>query len=53
MRGLLAARLDPEKRYGIWWFNRRRTKTYQAAVNGPDGKHYKKRAKITQRPEEE
>jgi hypothetical protein len=23
MRGLLAARLDPEKRYGIWWFNRR------------------------------
>jgi site-specific DNA recombinase len=49
----VASRLDSEKRYGIWWFNRRRTKTYQAAVNGPDGKHYKKRAKITQRPEEE
>ena len=21
----VAARLDPEKRYGSWWFNRRRT----------------------------
>ena len=49
----VAARLDPEKYYGIWWFNRRRTKTYQEAVSGPDGKHYKKRVKITQRPEEE
>ena len=46
-------RLDPEKRYGIWWFNRRRTKTYQEAVDGPDGRRYKKRAKITPRPEEE
>jgi hypothetical protein len=27
--------------------------TYQEAVNGPDGKHYKRRVKITQRPEEE
>jgi hypothetical protein len=36
-----------------WWFNRRRTKSYQEAVNGPDGKRYKKRVKITQRPEEE
>jgi site-specific DNA recombinase len=49
----VASRLDPEKDYGIWWFNRRRTKTYQEAVNGPDGKRYKKRVKITQRPEEE
>jgi site-specific DNA recombinase len=53
MSAEVASRLDPEKRYGIWWFNRRRTKTYQEAVNGPDGKQYKKRVKITQRPEEE
>src|ERR671917_55827 len=30
----VASRLDPKKRYGIWWFNRRRTKRYQVAVNG-------------------
>jgi site-specific DNA recombinase len=53
MSAEVASRLDPEKCYGIWWFNRRRTKTYQEAVNGPGGKRYKKRVKITQRPEEE
>jgi len=26
MAASVAARLDPNKRYGIWWFNRRRTK---------------------------
>jgi hypothetical protein len=45
--------LDPEKRYGIWWFNRRRIKAYQEAVSSPDGKRYKKRAKTTRRPEAE
>jgi len=53
MTAEVAAKLNPEKRYGIWWFNRRKTKTYQEAVNGPEGKRYKKRVKITQRPEEE
>jgi site-specific DNA recombinase len=53
MAAEVASLLDPEKRYGIWWFNRRRTKTYQEAVSGPDGKRYKRRVKITQRPEEE
>src|SRR5215216_5870539 len=53
MAAEVASRLDPKKCYGIWWFNRRRTKTYQEAVNGPGGKRYKKRAKITPRPEEE
>jgi len=53
MAAEVASRLDSKKHYGIWWFNRRRTKTYQEAVNGPDGKRYKKRAKITPRPEEE
>jgi site-specific DNA recombinase len=53
MSAEVASRLDPEKCYGIWWFNRRRTKTYQEAVNGPNGKRYRKRVKITQRPEDE
>jgi site-specific DNA recombinase len=53
MSAEVASRLDPEKCYGIWWFNRRRTKTYQEAVNGPSGKRYKRRVKIMPRPEEE
>src|ERR671916_658711 len=40
----VAARLDPERLYGIWWFNRRRTATAQVAVAGPEGGGYKKRS---------
>jgi site-specific DNA recombinase len=25
----VAARLDPQQRYGVWWFNRRRSKTHK------------------------
>jgi hypothetical protein len=53
MSAEVAARLDPAKRYGIWWFNRRKTKTYQESVNGANGKQYKRRVKITERPETE
>jgi site-specific DNA recombinase len=53
MAAEVASRLDPQEHYGIWWFNRRRTKTYQEAVSGPEGKRYKRRVKITPRPEEE
>jgi hypothetical protein len=31
----VAASLDPERRYGIWWFNRRCTTTTQIAVAAP------------------
>src|SRR5215211_4455861 len=42
----VATRLDPEKRYGIWWFNRERVTYSQVAENGTDGKrHYRRRAK--------
>jgi len=53
MSAEVAARLDPEKRYGIWWYNRRKTKTYQEAVSGPEGKRYKRRVKIAERSEAE
>src|SRR3954447_8740145 len=43
----VAARLDPEKRYGIWWFNRRRYSSRQVAVNGPGGRSYRRRIKVT------
>jgi Recombinase len=33
----VAARLDPKKRYGVWWFNRRRYASKQVAVSGQKG----------------
>ncbi len=49
----VAARLDPEKRYGIWWFNRERTTYSQVAENGANGKRYRRRAKRTAKPRDE
>jgi len=47
----VATRLDPEKRYGIWWFNRERVTYSQVAENGTDGKrHYRRRAKHASKP---
>lgn len=51
----VAARLDPEKCYGVWWFNRRRVAQKQvvrrAETNG--GMTYRKVTKLAQRPLEE
>jgi len=46
----VAARLNPEKRYGIWYYNVTRRQTRQVAEIGPDGsrtyaKHYKTNVK--------
>jgi len=49
----LAARLDPEKRYGIWWFNRRRINKTQVAGTGPNGRFYRKQSKLTVKPKDE
>jgi hypothetical protein len=53
MRGLLAARLEPEKRYDIWWFNRRHYASKQAAVNGPGARTYRRQFKVTDKPRSE
>ena len=42
----VAARLDPDGLYGIWWFNRRRTTTTQVAVSGAEGREYKKKSSV-------
>jgi len=34
----VAARLDPDKRYGIWWFNRQRHTFKQVVENTPKGR---------------
>lgn len=50
----VAARLDTDDRYGIWWFNRRRTKLRQVVEpNGEGGRDYKKRQKVSHNPREE
>ncbi len=46
----VAARLDPEKSYGVWWFNRDRITHTQVVEYGPDGKRYRRRAKYTRKP---
>ncbi len=49
----VAARLSPEKRYGIWWFNKRRTSVQQVAEDGLDGRSYRRRHKRALRPRKE
>jgi hypothetical protein len=50
----VATRLDREKRYGIWWYNRERVTYSQVAENGTDGKrHYRRRAKHAPKPRSE
>jgi site-specific DNA recombinase len=54
MSASVAATLDPEKGYGIWWFNRRRTRRTQVSELGPNGERtYRKKGHYVQRPKEE
>jgi site-specific DNA recombinase len=54
MSASVAANLDPEKGYGIWWFNRRRTRRTQVSELGPNGERtYRKKGHYVQRPKEE
>jgi site-specific DNA recombinase len=50
----VANKLDPTKRYGIWWFNRLRKTRRVVALTGPGGRReYRKRAPEVPRPREE
>ncbi len=49
----VAARLDPGKQYGVWWYNRRRVVQRQVVREGVDGKIYRKTSKLSHRPPEE
>ncbi len=54
MKPEVAARLDPEKPHGIWWFNRYRHTRKVIARIGPDGqREYKKKQKYVARPRKE
>ena len=54
MRPEVAARLDPEQSYGVWWFNRRRTSLTQVSEPNPDGgRVYRKVEKVAYRDKDE
>jgi site-specific DNA recombinase len=54
MSAAVSAALDPNKRYGIWWFNRRRTRRTQVSEVGSNGERtYKKKGQYVHRPKEE
>ena len=46
----VAAKLDPERSYGVWWFNRKRITYTQVAEDGPEGRRYRRRAKYESKP---
>jgi site-specific DNA recombinase len=49
----VAARLDPDKEYGIWWFNRERiTRKYVSKV-GANGKVYAEQQRSKMKPKDE
>ena len=49
----VAARLDPEKRYGVWWSGRRAFERKRVSKNGPEGRRYGYRYKVKERAPED
>ena len=50
----VASRLDPNKHYGVWWFNRRRrTEKQVSEVLAGGRRRYVRRSRTTQKPREE
>jgi site-specific DNA recombinase len=49
----VATWLDPEKRYGICWFNRTRVTKKQVVENDLNGKRYRRMSKTTHKPASE
>ncbi|HEX8260371.1 MAG TPA: recombinase family protein [Rubrobacteraceae bacterium] len=49
----VAAQLDPDKSYGIWWFNRQRHTFKQVVENTTEGKVYRKQKKSVDKPRNE
>ena len=49
----VAARLNPEKNYGVWWFNRRRVKVTQVSEPSDTGKRYRRRSELETKDQSE
>jgi site-specific DNA recombinase len=46
----VAARLDPSKSYGVWWYNRRRAKRTRVPQYTSSGRQYRERTRYTEKP---
>ncbi len=53
MSAEVAARLNRDKHYGIWWFNQRRCTFEQVAVDGPEGRTYRRKGRWVWNPKEQ
>jgi site-specific DNA recombinase len=49
----VASRLNESMCYGIWWFNRRKTRTRQVSERDPNGVVYRKRTFTTENPKKD
>src|SRR5215217_797160 len=49
----VAAQLDPNKTYGVWWSGRRALERQRVAQNGPEGRSYKYRYRVKERAPED
>jgi site-specific DNA recombinase len=49
----VAATLDPEGLYGVWWWGRSRISRRQVSESGPEGRRYRYEYSTSQRPKEE
>jgi site-specific DNA recombinase len=49
----VAAHLDPHKRYGVWWFNRRTATTRQVSEATENSRRYRKEYRWRIKPKEE
>ena len=49
----VAGRLDPDKNYGVSWYNRRRVTTRQVAEDGPEGRRYRRVQNIVKKDRSE
>lgn len=53
LSALVLSRLDPDARYGIWWFNQAHKTQKRVAVETPNGREYKTSSKTVVRPRSE
>ena len=49
----VASRLDPDKNYGLWWFNRRKMTSRQVSEASVDGRRYGRKYSTHIKPKEE
>ncbi len=49
----VAARLEPGRQYGVFWFNTKRRTEMQVAESGPNGRTYRRKVKTVNKPREE